>query len=319
MNIEKKLRFIIIDLRILENLNIDDINRENTGFLPKMISLTQEELKSEELNDKLVDKFLEERGKFHFIFVTSTTDTFSKFESSFYKVNLSEEDKLKSLYGIVEQKKVDKQLDLNAENLSTRDNYYLNRKKKRNMFKVIITRKKIAGRKRKKDKEEEEEENINIHSKKSRDNIIRKIKVHSFKFAKNLINNCIKHEFGKKRIKIRSIKGELISDITINFNIEFFNSTLERIFSNPLNQKYKNKDLNQNIIEIRKIRQSKEAKLTNELLDTTFNDIYDMFINYEKKENENKFIKYGKKCNTLKEFLLLEKKKKVMIKSILMN
>ena len=35
-----------------------------------------------------------------------------------------------------------------------------------------------------------------------------------------------------------------------------------------------------------------------------------MFIDYEKKENKNKFIKYGKKCNTLKEFLLLEKKKK---------
>ena len=69
-------------------------------------------------------------------------------------------------------------------------------------------------------------------------------------------------------------------------------------------------DLNQNIIEITKIRQSKEAKLTNELLDTTFNDIYDMFIDYEKKENKNKFIKYGKKCNTIKEFLLLEKKKK---------
>ena len=192
-------------------------------------------------------------------------------------------------------------------NLSTRDNYNLNRKKKRKIFKVIITRKKIAGRKRKKDKkeEEEEEENINIHSKKSKDNIIRKIKVHSFKFAKNLINNCIKHEFGKKRIKIRSIKGELISDITINFNIEFFNSTLERIFSNPINQKYKNTDLNQNIIEITKIRQSKEAKLTNELLDSTFNDIYDMFINYEKEKNENKFFKHIKKSNikSLNEFL----------------
>ena len=193
-------------------------------------------------------------------------------------------------------------------NLSTRDNYNLNRKKKRKIFKVIITRKKIAGRKRKKDKkeEEEEEENINIHSKKSKDNIIRKIKVHSFKFAKNLINNCIKHEFGKfSRKKIRSIKGELISDITINFNIEFFNSTLERIFSNPINQKYKNTDLNQNIIEITKIRQSKEAKLTNELLDSTFNDIYDMFINYEKEKNENKFFKHIKKSNikSLNEFL----------------
>ena len=64
-------------------------------------------------------------------------------------------------------------------------------------------------------------------------------------------------------------------------------------------------DLNQNIIEITKIRQSKEAKLTNELLDTTFNDIYDMFINYEKEKNENKFIKHIKKSNikSLNEFL----------------
>ena len=126
MNIQKKLDFILIDLRILENeLNKDKNIKEQTGFLPKMINLSQEELKSEELNEILADKYIEERGKYHFIFLTSTTDTFTKFESNFYKDNISEQDKKKMIYGLMEQKKVDKELDLKAEELSSKEIYKL--------------------------------------------------------------------------------------------------------------------------------------------------------------------------------------------------
>jgi hypothetical protein len=38
------------------------------------------------------------------MFLTSTTDTFSKFESKFYKEMISEQDKIKMIYGLTEQK-----------------------------------------------------------------------------------------------------------------------------------------------------------------------------------------------------------------------
>ena len=125
MNVEKNLNFILIDLRILENeLNKEDM-QDKIGILPKMINLKQEELKSEELSEILADKFIEERGKYHFIFLTTTTDTFSKFESNFYKDNITEQDKKKMIYGLMEPKKVDKQLDLKAGNLSSQEIYKL--------------------------------------------------------------------------------------------------------------------------------------------------------------------------------------------------
>ena len=48
MHIEKKLEFILIDLRILEkDLKNNDSYLDKTGFLPKMIQLDQEELTAE--------------------------------------------------------------------------------------------------------------------------------------------------------------------------------------------------------------------------------------------------------------------------------
>ena len=126
LHVVKKMEFVLIDLRILEyGLNKDDNDKEKTGFLPKMINLNQEELKSEELSDILTEKYIEERGKYHFIFLTSTTDTFSKFESNFYKDMITEQEKMKMIYGLMEQKKVDKELDLKAEKLSSKEIYKL--------------------------------------------------------------------------------------------------------------------------------------------------------------------------------------------------
>ena len=126
MNIQKKFDYFLIDLRILEyRLNKNEKVRDRTGFLPKMVNLEQKELKSEDLNDIIAEKYIEDRGKFHFIFLTTTTDTFSKFETNFYKDNISEQDKKKMFYGLMEQKKIDKELDLKAEELSSKEIYKL--------------------------------------------------------------------------------------------------------------------------------------------------------------------------------------------------
>jgi hypothetical protein len=122
MKIEKKLDYIMIDLRISEN---KEDKMERDIFWKKFIELNQDELMSEDINDILAEKFREERGKYHFIFLTSTTDTFNKFESDFYKNNISRQDNLKMIYGIIEQKKIDKELDLNAGNLSKKEIYKL--------------------------------------------------------------------------------------------------------------------------------------------------------------------------------------------------
>ena len=168
---------------------------------------------------------------------------------------------------------------------------------------VFKVEKKNVGRK-KKEKTIEEHTKINVHSFNSQDNMVRKIRIYSIKFALNLINDCMVLEFGKiKRRKIRGICKEITSDITINFNIYFFEKNLGEIFSNPLNEKYKLKDKYKNIKEISKIRKLREksnkALLINELLDLKFNVIYDMFVYGNKEENKEKYLKYGKSKNTL--------------------
>ena len=124
LNLEKNLNFLLIDLRILEK---GEESNNKIGLLPKnkVINYEQEELKSEELNEMLADKYIGDRGKCHFIFLTASTDTFTEFESKFYKENLTEQDKLKMLYGLMEPQKVDKELDLKAGNLSSKEIYKL--------------------------------------------------------------------------------------------------------------------------------------------------------------------------------------------------
>ena len=126
MKIEKKMQHILLDLRILKYEDEDD-DTEKTGFLPMMINVDQDELKSEEFSKIITNRFLVERGNYHFIFLTSSTDTFSDFERDYYTDNLSELDKKKMMFGLIKQQKIDKELNLeNAQkNLTWKDIYKL--------------------------------------------------------------------------------------------------------------------------------------------------------------------------------------------------
>ena len=112
LGIEKNMQYILLDLRILE-YSEDEDDTDKTGFLPSMISVSQEELKSEDFSDIMTNRFITSRGTYHFIFLTSSTDTFTDFESNYYMDNISEEDRKKMMFGIIEQKKIDKELDIN--------------------------------------------------------------------------------------------------------------------------------------------------------------------------------------------------------------
>ena len=126
MKIEKSMQYILLDLRILQ-YDEKDNDTEKTGFLPKMINVDQDELKSEDFSKIITDRFLVERGSYHFIFLTTSTDTFSDFESNYYTDNLSELDKKKMLFGLIKQQKVDKELNLEdaQKNLTWREIYKL--------------------------------------------------------------------------------------------------------------------------------------------------------------------------------------------------
>ena len=126
MKIEKKMQNILLDLRILKYDEKDD-DTEKTGFLPMMINVDQDELKSEDFSKIITNRFLVERGNYHFIFLTSSTDNFSKFEEEFYTDNISELDKKKMMFGLIKQHKIDKELNLeNAQkNLTWKEIYKL--------------------------------------------------------------------------------------------------------------------------------------------------------------------------------------------------
>ena len=126
MKIEKNMKYILLDLRILQ-YNEDEDDTDKTGFLPMMINVSQEELKSEDFSNIMTNRFITERGNYHFIFLTSSTDNFSNFEENYYMENISEEDRKKMMFGIIKSQKIDKKLDFNnaMKKLSLKQTYKL--------------------------------------------------------------------------------------------------------------------------------------------------------------------------------------------------
>ena len=86
MIINKKITYILIDLRILEFGDFSDEN-EKTGFLPNMIMVDQEELRSEDFPEIISERFKPNRGSFHFIFLISENYDFTKLENFYENEN----------------------------------------------------------------------------------------------------------------------------------------------------------------------------------------------------------------------------------------
>ena len=126
MKIQKNMQYILLDLRIL-NYGEEDDDTEKTGFLPMMINVDQDELKSEDFSKIITDRFTVERGNYHFIFLTSSTDNFTKFERDFYMDNMTELDKKKMMFGLIKQSKIVKKLNLDdaQKNLTWKEIYKL--------------------------------------------------------------------------------------------------------------------------------------------------------------------------------------------------
>ena len=118
MKIEKKIKYITLDLRIKNDEN------DRTWVLPNVIDVDKKELLSPDFSRVITDRFIPERGLYHFIFMTSNTDFFSDFEDKLYKDNLTEKEKLMLRIGVMEQTKIKKELNLDeVKNLPNKDKY----------------------------------------------------------------------------------------------------------------------------------------------------------------------------------------------------
>ncbi len=140
LNIEKKMKFFLLDLRILEyGINNEENESDKTGYLPLMINVDQNELKSEEIDDIISKRYINERGLFHFIFLTTSTDAFLNFEEKFYKSNISAEDEKKIMFGLME-KKTEKELNFDSGQISKKQIFKL--KEYDNLRKILKSLKK---------------------------------------------------------------------------------------------------------------------------------------------------------------------------------
>ena len=144
---------------------------------------------------------------------------------------------------------------------------------------------KKKGRKKRTDKSERN------HTKNSDDNIIRKIKVHIFKYAIEIMNNNIPENYSK----IKKLSHDEINVLQIKKNRAMFSKSLGEIFTeinmSPKfkDDKYKD-DNNKKLIEkINKDAVKKEElKKIKKILDLTFLDLLEIF-----KGNEEMINKLG--------------------------
>ena len=127
MNIIKDLNYVILDLRIFPpNYFKKDDDYFKLGFVSGMMAIDKEELQSDDVDNLLSSHLMQIRGKNHIILMTSKTDYFYEFEEKFYSNNISDKDKRKMLFGIIETQKTEKTLNLSdVKNLNLEEIYKL--------------------------------------------------------------------------------------------------------------------------------------------------------------------------------------------------
>ena len=125
-------------------------------------------------------------------------------------------------------------------------------------------------------------DNDTKRNKYSKDNIARKIKTNFFNiFIVNLLNIIIKSVYGKQIYLVRKFNQQLVTDVSIEFNLDLFNSKIRNLLNQEISNKYKKIELDNN----KKILNCLEKNLEfNKILNITVNEIYSLFINDNYKE-----------------------------------
>ena len=294
LKIEKTMKFFLLDLRILEyGLNKEENESDKTGYLPLMINVNQDELKLEDINEIISKRYINERGLFHFIFLTTSTDAFLNFEEKFYKSNIAEEDEKKIMFGLME-KKEEKELNFDSKIITKKQMFKL--KEYDNLRKILKSLKKqnypyigfvYGGFDLIHKKSLEYETELLFHNEKTCLLCKQKKNTKETKNKKNLKNEKEVKEKNelynklwehKKRIKYKNLN-------------EVFNPEYTSIYISSL-LKYKNKNLESEKIQILIVLNLQDFRieiykfLISEINIINKSGYYDLGIDNEKKETE---------------------------------
>ena len=152
-------------------------------------------------------------------------------------------------------------------------------------------------KKKEKEKEKEKEikntnqgrktknESVNCETKRNKfakDNIFRKIKTNFFnKFLISYGNKKIDSFYQKQKYLIRKFNKALVTDVSIQFNIDLFNSKIRDLLNQEISNKYSTIDLEVNKAILKNLEKNPEF---NEFLNRSINEIYSLFINDNYKE-----------------------------------
>ena len=102
---DKQIISIVLDLRITHH------GTNEAGFLPKMIQMHQEELKQNNINKTIAERFMPDKDNIHFILLISNTKSFNTLEENFYsEEQYNDNEKLQMMYTI--EHKVNKVLNI---------------------------------------------------------------------------------------------------------------------------------------------------------------------------------------------------------------
>ena len=116
----------------------------------------------------------------------------------------------------------------------------------------------------------------------AKDNIFRKIKTNFFnKFLISYGNKKIDSFYQKQKYLIRKFNKALVTDVSIQFNIDLFNSKIRDLLNQEISNKYSTIDLEVNKAILKSLEKNPEF---NEFLNSSINEIYSLFINDNCKE-----------------------------------
>ena len=139
-----------------------------------------------------------------------------------------------------------------------------------------------------------------IHTKYSRDNILRKIKVKFLSKLISHINRIIMRKYNNKIKVLLPLKGSVSQNNTINFNQKLLNSKLKDVFVNyEINGKFRLYKDNYNKQVIESIYEKNIQELI-EILEITFLDAFNIFKNINESQKLNGMDKLDKVIEEIK-------------------
>ena len=153
-----------------------------------------------------------------------------------------------------------------------------NKLKEKTNFHFII---KKRGRRIKYHKIFKSEEKRNVHDKFSNDNIKRRIKTLYNKYIITSLNNIMRKQYKKSKMKFLKMNIKVTKDIGIQYNKNLLNQPIKDIIINVSN-KYQNKENNKNAIKFIKTQKNNEEILN--ILNLSYKEL---FTNYYLKSTKN--------------------------------